>query len=321
MNFTAIKKNYKEIGTILWLLPIYREGSEAWEVKWLISQGPGPGFESSVSEMQVPFSLVTVSLTPLHTTFLYGAASAGQFAENKWQVTWELSLGEGRPRLWGSPPGTLVCCSCFQLCVCPVDDHEQGPAVVCVVKERKPHTTGAGAGRGNPARPWAPPTPPPVLGLEPPGAGLLVSSTLMWDVGFHIICYNGLTSFPPNSLLGFFFFNIFTESKESCLSGSEQSVSGGRGEKQMISWASRKVHNLRWVLYTTGFQTVVCDPLADHESKSVGHDQHFLILRRIVQNRKYQSTSHVTSVIYPAKLPFQLQLCTCMCIYCRLDIK
>lgn len=78
-----------------------------------------------------------------------------------------------------------------------------------------------------------PPPPTLVLRQEPPGAGLfLVSSTLMWEVEFHIICYNGLTSFPPTSLLGFFFLNIFTERKGSCLSGSEQCYLGKGGRNR-----------------------------------------------------------------------------------------
>lgn len=57
-----------------------------------------------------------------------------------------------------------------------------------------------GAGRGSPARLG------PRAGTGTPQTGLfLVPSTLMWDVGFHIIYYHGLTSFSPPSLLGFFF--------------------------------------------------------------------------------------------------------------------
>lgn len=148
----------------------------------------------------------------------------------------------------------------------------------CVVEEGSgPHSQGeprelpgqirAGGRKGKPSTGWS-----HVLHRNPQPGLSLVSSTLMWDVGSRIICYNGLISFAPSSFLDFFFSASLQKGRRAVPLDQSRVCIWGKGREQTISWASRNAYNLRRVLYTSIFQTVVCDPLADHGSNPVGQD-------------------------------------------------
>lgn len=145
-----------------------------------------------------------------------------------------------------------------------------------------------GKAQNNKATCWVP---------DPSQAELFGISAPMWAVGSYIICYNGLISFFPPSF--WVPFAQYLYKKKRIVSGLESGACLGEWER-MDDLRLGEVHNLHRVPSASVFQTILCDPLVDHESNRMGHDLHFLYHTE----EKILEQSHVISSICFAKLLF-----------------